>query len=35
MRVLCVGLAFLFAFAVFTHPGEVHYGYPPAARSPR
>ncbi len=33
MRVICAGLAFLFAYAAFTHPSEVHYTYPTPARS--
>jgi hypothetical protein len=35
MSVVCAALAFLFAFAVFTHPGEAHYGHPAPVRSSR
>jgi hypothetical protein len=32
---ICAALAFLFAYAVFTHPGEVHYHYPATVGSSR
>lgn len=35
MSAVCAALAFLFAFTVLGHPGEVRYDYPAAVGSSR